>query len=102
MYLSSEYNVICVSTAQEALAKLKEINIDLITLDIELHDSTFNGLHLTNLLRKSNRWNNLPIVAVTAHAFTTDRNACLSVGCTDFKTKPITRHDYISAIRAHI
>jgi CheY-like chemotaxis protein len=47
-----------------------------------------NGLELTRLLKESNEYKSIPIIAVTGHAFDKDKDKCLTAGCNDYISKP--------------
>ncbi len=69
----------------EAVEKAKNQPYDLILMDIRMPH--LNGIEATRAIREFNTV--LPIIAQTANAFDTDREAALSAGCNDFITKPI-------------
>jgi CheY-like chemotaxis protein len=57
-----------------------------------------DGFEATRLLRKDPRWRDLPIVAMTAHALSSDRELCLAAGMNDYVSKPINRQKLLSKL----
>ena len=72
-----------------ALKKVMECNYDLVLMDI--HMPGMDGFQTTRLIRSDQQFRNLPILAMTAHAMTGDRDKSLEAGMNDHITKPIDR-----------
>lgn len=86
-----QYQVVCVSSGQQALEYLKENHVDLIFMDITMPD--LSGIETTRIIRSGTLQGvdaQIPIVAFTAHAYDEDREQCYAVGMNDFISKPIT------------
>ena len=73
---------------KEALEKLESsAAFDLILMDVQMPG--LDGLEATRLIRKEERWKHLPIVAMTAHAMSGDKERCLAAGMNGYISKPV-------------
>lgn len=82
----SNYRIIEANDGLEAIENVKNNQIDLILMDINLPN--MNGYQATEIIKKINK--DIIVIAQTANAFETDRAKCLKSGCDDMITKPVT------------
>jgi PAS domain S-box-containing protein len=87
--LSERWNVLTASSGPEAWAVLRAAHVDIILMDISLSGRQ-TGIELTQEIRQSPAHRIIPIIAVTAHAYASDRENCLDAGCDDFLRKPVS------------
>lgn len=71
----------------EALQQLEQRSYDLVLMDMQM--PVMDGLTATRKIRRQAQWRDLPILAMTASALTSDRDACIEAGMNDFLAKPI-------------
>ena len=88
LYELSEYE-----TGLEAVAGLQEDRPDLVLLDISLPE--MDGPEVLAWIREHPDLNDLPVIALTAHAMAGDREKFLQQGFDDYVTKPILDEDVL-------
>lgn len=86
--LSSEgANVIAVRSGTEALKKIATHPFELILMDLEMPD--MSGIETAEKIRQSQYYaDNMPIIALTAHAFPEIHQKVIDAGMNDLLTKP--------------
>jgi PAS domain S-box-containing protein len=73
--------------AMEGINKAKENDYAIILMDINL-GSGLNGKDVTRLLRKIQKYKDIPIIAITAFAMEGDKQEFIDCGCTHYLSKP--------------
>ena len=79
----------------EAVEKVLSEHFDLVLMDIKM--PRLGGLEATREIRKTNR--EVPIIALTAHAFNSDKEAAIAAGCNGFLVQPIDRNALAGTLR---
>ncbi len=101
-FLRKDYEVRMAESVPASKEQLADGNVDLILLDFSLEGDE-DGLDLARWLRKlDDPRKDTPIIALTAHAFTTDRDNALEAGCNDFLTKPVRQADLLTTIHKYV
>lgn len=80
----------------DAMQRLGEVNVDLVLMDMNL--PVQDGWTTCQMIRKDPQLQHLPIIALTAHAMTNDRERARAVGCTEYETKPINFQQLLGKI----
>jgi two-component system cell cycle response regulator DivK len=80
------FDVITAVNGEEAIAAAKSEKPELILMDMEI--PIIDGWTATRQIKRTISAN-IPIIALTAHAMSTDREKALAAGCDDYATKPI-------------
>ncbi len=81
----------------EAVSMNEELHPDLILMDMKMPN--LGGLDATRIIHEVS---DVPIIALTAFAFDSDREAALDAGCVDFMTKPFTPEQIFAMIEKHL
>jgi len=92
------HTVAVASNGREAIEALENGVFDLILMDVSMPE--MDGFETTSCIRVRERFSgtHIPIIAVTAHAMSGDRDKCLAAGMDAYVPKPIRRSDLMETI----
>lgn len=96
LLFASGYTVLQAWTAEEGIRLAIEEMPSLILMDISLPG--MDGLTATSILKKDPQTQDIPIVALTAHAMKGDEAKALQAGCCGYLTKPIDTRSFPRAL----
>ena len=86
-HILKDYKLLRAVNGVEAVEEVRNRNFDLVLMDLKM--PVMGGLEATRKIREFN--NDIPIVALTANAFDTDRASAIDAGCNAFLSKPVKR-----------
>jgi signal transduction histidine kinase/CheY-like chemotaxis protein len=83
--------VVTAAHGGEALDQLEQRDFDLVLMDCNM--PVMDGYEASRQIRRSGRWPQLPIVALTANAMSEERERCRAAGMNDYLAKPFRREE---------
>jgi two-component system, sensor histidine kinase ChiS len=98
--LETDYNILKVLDAKEALEIIEQQHIDLLIADVMM--PSMSGYELTEKVRKKHTLTELPILLLTAKHQPEDLRIGLSIGANDYVTKPVDATELRARLHALI
>jgi two-component system cell cycle response regulator DivK len=92
------YRILTAVDGQQAVATAQSALPDLILMDLGLPG--IDGWEATRQLKAASATRHIPIIVLSAHAMTNDRDLALAAGANDFDTKPVRFEQLLAKIDA--
>ena len=96
MLVKRGHEVHVASNGREALEAVRAHDYDAVLMDIQMPE--MDGFEATHAIRALPKGKNLPIIGLTAHALSGERERCLSRGMTDYLAKPFKAHELFALV----
>ena len=90
------FEVVMAGDGDEGLEKARSLAPDLVLLDLGL--PMLDGWTVARVLKAEVATSSIPVIALTAHAMTGDRERALAAGCDEFATKPVDFEALLAAM----
>jgi len=92
------FEVVIAIDGEQGIVMAQSEHPDLILMDMSL--PVIDGWEATRRVRASEATSTIPIIALTAHAMSGDREKAIEAGCDDYDTKPIEMPRLLEKINA--
>ena len=92
------YDVVVANDGRAGVDAVRAGRPDLILMDVNL--PVLDGYSAVRELRADDATRAIPVIALTAHAMTGDRDKAIAAGCTDYHPKPIDFSRLLEQIEA--
>lgn len=91
------YTVLVAADGEAGIALAQREKPDLILMDLELPG--IDGWEATRQLKNLPETSSIPVIAVSAHAMSGDRERALAAGCDEFEAKPVAMPELLKKIQ---
>lgn len=92
------FEVLIAEDGQEGVNKARSESPDLILMDMSL--PVMDGWEAVRLLKDDTETQVIPVLGLSAHAMTPDREKAINAGCDDYDTKPVDIKRLLGKIQA--
>jgi CheY-like chemotaxis protein len=92
------FQVVFAEDGLEGMEKVRLEKPDIVLMDMNM--PKLDGWEATRQLKADQATHKVPIIALTAHAMSGDRERALEVGCADYHTKPVEMAKLLGQIEA--
>jgi two-component system, cell cycle response regulator DivK len=92
------FEVMVASDGAQGVEAARQHRPDLVLMDLSL--PVLDGWEASRRLKEAPETKAIPIIALSAHAMTGDRERALAAGCDDYDTKPVELDRLLAKIRA--
>ena len=92
------YDVVVAMDGVQGVAAAAAEKPNVILMDLSLPQ--LDGWEATRRIKAAPETKHIPVIALTAHAMTGDREKALAAGCDDFDTKPVELPRLLKKIRS--
>ncbi len=93
--LKNHYEFFRAHNGQEALEMIRKEPYDMVLTDLKM--PIMNGLEATRQMKAE--FPDLPVVAITANAFDSDRQQAMEAGCEAFLSKPVSAMQCLGVLK---
>ncbi len=96
------HQVRVVTNGRDCVDVFESESFDMVLMDVQMPE--MDGIEATRAIREleRNTSQRIPIIAMTAHAMSGDRDRCIDAGMDDYVAKPIRVGDLMRAVGAHV
>tara|TARA_A100001011_G_C14246423_1_gene815773 strand:- start:793 stop:1155 length:363 start_codon:yes stop_codon:yes gene_type:complete len=94
------FEVVMAEDGQRGVDMAKSENPELILMDLGL--PVIDGWEATNQIKNDDKTKNIPIIVLTAHAMSGDREKALEAGADEYDTKPVEFKRLLGKIKSFI